>query len=390
VSRFVYFSVILITCRAFSWCAEIPVAQAAGGKDMAAQEEQLRKEVSDKGWIIFSANPKEIETAQPAGGSGAGQELELYRMRPDGTKIRRITKTTGVKNIYPRISPDGKKILFQQIPSSKKNTHDLKGEMGEFCICNLDGTGFTVYGKKDEFPWASFSPDMKQLGCLFRKEGKIKIFDYKTKKVVKEMAAGGIARQLRWSLDGKYFCGTGNHKGLPWWEIIGINIATGETLLFTREGGSCTPDWFRSDLIMIVYSNRNPKIGEKGTGDKEYGTTTLMRADASGKKKKLIFADITTHVYGGCLSPDDKYVIFWGSGGEGGTQIAGEYDRQLRIVRMEDTPVVLPGFDELQKLYPGAKEGPVLHPKREDGKTILVGDLNSAWSYAEVPEEKIK
>ena len=97
--------------------------------------------------------------------------------------------------------------------------------MGELIVANADGTGANVYGKAGEFPWASWSPDAKQLACL-TKTG-IEICDFATKKVLRKLERKGIYEQLFWSPDGQWLTGTANHYGESW-TVVRMNATTGE------------------------------------------------------------------------------------------------------------------------------------------------------------------
>ena len=70
----------------------------------------------DGKWIAFSSDRN---TQWIGHGNGSGwehvQELRIYIMHPDGTGLRCVSKT-GVCSGAPKWSPDGKKIVFYEIP----------------------------------------------------------------------------------------------------------------------------------------------------------------------------------------------------------------------------------------------------------------------------------
>src|SRR6266851_1308075 len=110
----------------------------------------LAKEVSGKGWILFSALTEK-------------GNWDLFIMRPDGSHRRNITNTPDFNEVGGRFSPDGKKILFRRVATSIKLHHDYWGRLGQFVVAGSDGSNPVIYGQPGEFPWASWSPDGKQV-----------------------------------------------------------------------------------------------------------------------------------------------------------------------------------------------------------------------------------
>jgi Tol biopolymer transport system component len=316
---------------------------------------ELAREIAPKGWILFSAKT-------PHG------DYDLFLSRPDGSARRNLTQTPDANEFGGRFSPDGKKMLYRR--QSRGGTaaveginHDLWGTVGTLVIANADGSDPRPQGEAGGWPWASWSPDGKQIACLYKREGVIRIFDLATKKLVKELPRQGIFQQLFWSPDGRRLCGTANLNGQDW-NVVSLELASGKELLLTR-ALNCTPDWFQGDANRVIYSNRTPGMGS------EYGWTMLMQATADGKNRSLIYGERGRHIYYGCTSPDDQYVIFAAPESDGGT------DAKMAIVRLADTPIIVPdGYAQLKSLYPGAKSGPVLRLEQPG--------FEPHWTYVEV------
>lgn len=210
-----------------------------------------------------------------------------------------------------------------------------------------DGTEAQAQGRDGEFPWASWGSGGRQIACLYKREGKIRLFDVASKQQVRELPRQGIFQQLYWSGDGQRLCGTANLNGQDW-NILSLNLETGRATQVSRNL-ACTPDWFQSNPEQLIYSCRIPGL------DSDYGITMLMQGGADGKSRSLIYGEAGRHVYYGCVSPDDRYVVFSVSESDGGT------DSGMRMMRLSDAPVVVPvNFEALRELYPGAKTGPVL------------------------------
>jgi Tol biopolymer transport system component len=319
-------------------------------------EAVLAQEVASRGWILFSAR-----TAQG--------DYDLFLSRPDGSARRNLTQTPDANEFGGRFSPDAKRMLYRRqlrsgLPGGGKEVnHDLWGTQGALVIAKADGSDPQPQGEEGAYPWASWSPDGTQIACLYKREGKIRIFDLATKHLVKELPRQGVFQQLYWSPDGKRLCGTANLNGQDW-NIVSIDLSTGKEELLSR-ALNCTPDWFQGDSNRVIYSNRTPGL------DTEYGWTMLMQATADGKSRTLVCGERGRHLYYGCTSPDDKYVIFSRPESDGGT------DAKMAIVRLADTPIIVPpDFAALRSLYPNAKNGPVLHLE-------AVG-FEPHWTYAEI------
>ena len=316
----------------------------------------LGQEVATKGWILFAAK------------TGPG-DYDLYPSRPDGSSRRNLTQTPNVNEFGGRFSPDGKRILYRSQPKGATNAersainHDLWGARGTLVIAKADGTNPQPQGEDGAYPWASWSPDGKQIACLYKREGLIRIFDLDTQKQVRQLPSRGIFQQMFWSPDGKRVCGTANLSGQNW-NIISVDLATGRETFLTR-ALNCTPDWFEGDSNRVIYSSRMPGLATK------YGWTMLMQATADGKSRTLICGERGRHLYYGCTSPDDKYVIFSCPEGDGGT------DANMAIVRLADTPIIVPqDYVELRSLYPNARSGPIL-------RLPQVG-FEPHWTYADI------
>jgi len=318
--------------------------------------EKLAKEIANLGWVAFA-------------GKSAQGDYDLFLCRPDGSKLRNITRTPEFSEFCVRFSWDGKKILYRRIPKSDHINHTLHGQFGELVIANADGSNPVVQGGRDEFPWASWSPDGKQIACLYKREGKIRIFELETKKLVREMPRYGVFQQLYWSPDGKRLCGCANVAGADW-NIIDIELATEKVTLLSRYL-NCTPDYFH-DSKRVVNSHRQPGLADG------YGWTMIMQATVDGTSRTLVYGEREKHVYWSCVSPDDRYVIFSIFPQDSGI------DGEMAIVRLADTPMVVSStvpYKELEAVYPNSKKGPVLH------LTNVPAGFEPHWTAADVGEK---
>jgi Tol biopolymer transport system component len=346
-ARHIYKSAILLIGSLLFWSVQ--------GQGQDAEAEKLKSEVASKGWLLFSQRTE------------AG-DYDLFISRPDGSAKRNLTHSPEWVEFGGRFSPDGKRMMYRRLPKlgdSKRGliNHDLWGSLGSLCIANSDGSNPQQIGESGGWPWACWSPDGKQISCLYKREGKIQLFDLETKKLLKVIPRQGIFQQLYWSGDGKRLCGTANLNGQDW-NIVSIELDSGKLTQLSRDL-CCTPDWFQGDANRVIYSCRIPGVGG------EYGWTMLMQATVDGKSRTLIYGERGRHIYYGCTSPDDKYVVFGVPASDGGV------DAEMALVRLEDTPMVVPDdYKGLKALYPEAKGGPMVR--------LGQAGFEPHWTYAEI------
>jgi WD40 repeat protein len=363
VSRRVLVTIVLATT--VLTLANVP-GEARDAKS-TIKDPQVRKlydELADKGWIVFSAKSER-------------GDCDLFVSRPNGSGLRNITRTPECNELAARFLPDGKRIIYRRVSTLKPNVDYRELIYGVLVIANADGSNPRTLGGEGDYPWATLSPDSKQLACLYKKEGKIRVFDVETLKMVKEMLRQGIFWQLGWSPDGKEFCGTANLEGREW-NVVTYDIASGKLTLLSRIL-NCTPDWF-PDSRGCIYSHRNPGLASddggataKRTGqDPGASWTMIMQADREGKDRKLVVAEQYKHLYFATLSPDDKYVIYTRLEKDG--TLAGS----LAIVRLADTPFIDGSWLAVEKQYAKtAKRGPILH-------LDLPRAFHPNWTYAKL------
>jgi hypothetical protein len=326
----------------------VPAAGEAAPAD--PQVDLLRNEVATRGWILFSAK-------------SAQGDYDLYMARPDGTQGRNLTRTPGLNEFGGRLSPDGRRLLYRRTRAGEAINHDLWGAAGALIVAGADGSNPAALGREGEYPWASWGPDGKQLACLYKREGKIRFVDLETRQVVRELPRQGIFQQMYWSGDGRRLSGTANVNGQDW-NVVSLEVESGKVTLLSR-ALNCTSDWFQHDPGWVIYSHRQPGLGN------DYGWTMLMQASADGQRRSLLYGERGRHIYYGGTSPDDRYAIFSFPESDGGT------DAPMAIIRLADAPIVAPDdYKELKALYPGARSGPVWR--------LPLPGFEPFWTYAEL------
>jgi Tol biopolymer transport system component len=335
--------------------ASAPSARDASTRDAATQDaaqQALAEEVREKGWIVFSAPTDK-------------GDWDLVLVRPDGSSRRKITDTPALSEAGARFSPDGKKLLYYRMPATEAIDNNTYGTH-ELVVAGADGSGAVVIGR--DFQWASWGPDGTRISCL-SKSG-VQVVDLASRRVERQLARKGIVQQLVWSPDGSWFAGTANGLG-PYWNIGRLDAATGElNAVSETERYNCTPDWM-PDSKRILYS--------RGIIPETGGRAELWVASGDGKDKRLVYAEEGRHIYGGCASPDGKYVLFTRSEADLGKV---ENSRtSMAVIRWADTPMVAGDGKTPREKYPEARRGPLLD---------LSWGWEPHWTHAEIPPPAAK
>jgi Tol biopolymer transport system component len=274
----------------------------------ALAQGDLAREVYDKGSIVYGAR-------SPKG------DWDLFVMRPDGSDVRNLTQTPEFNEALPRYSPDGRRLLYRRLPKTETFDNNRHGLQGELVIANADGTNPHILGAPGDYPWASWSPDGKKIACLSTKG--IVIVDLETRKVTGTLERRGFFQQMTWSADGKWLSGVANNFDTGW-SVARMEMATGAVNAVSKVD-CCTPDWFPDSKFMVF--SRRP--GE---------WTQLWMADAEGRQRSPLYSEEGRHCYGGCVSPDGKYVLFTGNKEEDGDPRNG--GAPMALMRLRDAPIV--------------------------------------------------
>ena len=337
--------------RVLRFVAGIVAIAAAWSATAQQPASTLAQEVAGKGWLVYCARSE-------------NGTWDLYLSRPDGSSRRNITNTPDFEEAAPRFSPDSSQMLYRRLAKGTSINHDQWGFQGELVIAKSNGTDARVVGKEGEYPWATWSPDGRQLVCLETKG--IKVVDLASGDVVKEMPRKGIYQQLFASPDGKWFCGTGNTHAQAW-SIVRINAADG-TSNVVHEYQNCTPDWF-PDSEHVLFSSRPD--GQKA--NEGYGWTQLWMAKGDATDAKLVYGEEGRHIYSGGLSPDSQYAIFTRCPKDGG---GSESDgAPMAIMRMADAPAIHGESPEMRALHPDAKDAELVE---------LPMGWEPHWTFADV------
>ncbi|MCI0541274.1 MAG: hypothetical protein L0Z50_39240 [Verrucomicrobiales bacterium] len=311
------------------------------------RESSFTAELHSRGWIVFAAQA-------PQG------DWDLFLMRPDGSERRAITETREFNEGGARFSPDGKRMLYYRMARSDPVDNNNYGTF-DLVVADANGRNPILYGR--DFPWASWSPDGRQLACLL--PAGIQIIDVASRKVVRTFSRQGIVQQLTWSPDGQAFTGTANGLG-PFWNIGRLPNGDGKiNAISETDRYNCTPDWC-PDSRHILYA--------RGIVPKQNGRAELWIASADGREQKLLYAEESRHIYGACASPDAQYLLFTRSVDDLGA--VGKSQTTMAVLRWADTPMLGDEGAALRQQYPEAKTA-----RRLD----LGPGWEPHWTYSEAP-----
>ena len=183
---------------------------SVGEASRDAPAARLAEEVRRCGWLVFSARSER-------------GDWDLFVCRPDGSDRHNITRTPESNEAGAQFSRDGRRLLFRRLPVDEPVDGNHHGIQGELVLAASDGSTPTVLGRAREYPWASWSPDGKQVACLSVKG--ITIVDVASRQVVRKLPRLGFFQQMTWSPDGRWLSGVSNSFGASW-SVALIEIAT--------------------------------------------------------------------------------------------------------------------------------------------------------------------
>jgi Tol biopolymer transport system component len=243
-----------------------------------------------------------------------------------------------------RFSPNGQRLLYYRLPKTEPLDNNTYGTF-ELVIANSDDGRAESLGPN--YRWAAWGPDSSQIACLAG--GSIRIVDLATRRTLRELPRRGIVQQLGWSPDGKWFAGTANGLG-PYWSIARLNAATGTVNAVSEtDRYNCTPDWL-PDSQRIVYS--------RGIIPDQGGFAEIWIGNGDAMERSPVYVEANRHLYGGCISPDGRYLLLTRSEADLGP--VGPARTSMSIIRLADAPVVVGEGPAIRARFPTARSGPRL------------------------------
>lgn len=293
--------ILLLSATAF---CQAPKGQPTNPTpDEAAAQKALAAKVS--GFVVWSS-------------SREGNH-KIYSMSPDGSNFRRLTSGNKT-DWYPRISPDGKKVVFTRSKLDWTAEPDAnyperwdtwvvgsEGGAEKLLIPNSTWATWTAAGK------IVFSRGVDVYECNGDGTGERKIVDGKTE------LKGGIAQNPSLSTDGKLLAVTlrGSQRS------VGVLNLEKKSWFESASGGGCQMSFFPN-------SHRVVRVNPTGNGGTELYAYDLdaegRHGSLSGDAQKWIdLPGRRSHEYFPKISRDGKWLI-WGATDRGHDHDIADYE----------------------------------------------------------------
>jgi len=230
---------------------------------------------------------------------------DIFIINADGSGRKNITNTKNIHELYPKVSPDGKRFAFSI------DTGEGRERKRDLYMMNLDGSGKKLLAEHGrEHCW---SPDGRYIA--FTKSESTRRFSlesWSTKGLFIYDTTTGALREhanrtlehmynLCWSPDGKFI--TATVLGGMGYKHTNIGIDINGTRYFKLNVVGCRPE-FSPDGKMVGW----------GKSDTEFDMAKINmdRAVPVAEKDKFPFLSVTKgyEVYHLDWSPDGKYIAF--------------------------------------------------------------------------------
>ena len=276
-------------------------------------------------------------------------------MRPDGTDRSELTRTAEYHEAGVRFSPDGKKILYYRMPRSEAVDNNTYGTF-DLVIADADGRNAVVHGR--DFPWASWGPDGSRAGLPGPErhphhrrghgEGAPQDAPQGDRPAARLVARRSVVRG-----HGQRAGPVLEHRPAEPDGRVDQSPSARPNGTIARPTGCPT----RGASSIREASCRSPA-----------GTPRSGWRAATGRDRRMLYASETQHLYGGCASPDGKYLLFTRSDVDLGP--VDNSRTSMAIVRMADTPIVAGPGTTLRKQYPDAHRGTHARPRSGLGAAL--------------------
>jgi Tol biopolymer transport system component len=245
---------------------------------------------------------------------------ELFMVNADGSNPINLTNTPNLHEMYPHVSPDGKKICY--VVDEGTNRRNM---VRSVYYMNIDGTNRVLVARYGREP--CWGPDSKSIAYL---KGEFETYDtseYATAGLVIYDIQTGTSKAhpnsslehlyaICWSPDGKWFLGVvkGNTQYSD--AILAIE-ADGTKVYDLAKWGvkGCRPD-FSSDGKMMTWGETDWDlcVGQIDFNGTEPKVENIRKYAGCNRNSKVYHVD---------FSPDCKYVTFSYGPSSGGQNVGG-------------------------------------------------------------------
>lgn len=315
--RRLMFKKILLFLSVALWAQEAPIGIPV---EPSLEEAKALKALSGKiqGKIVWST-------------SRANSKHDIWIMNADATHPKALTQSNQV-DWFPRISPDGTKVLFNRSKSGWVSEDQASDpEKWDLWMIDIDGRNEQLV--VSNATWGTFRPDAKNI--VFSRASKVFLMDLESKKETMILdgekafnTKGVILQEPNMSPDGKHIAMTlrGSLRETGVWDI--------EKKIWTKSGGGCQIDWYAD-------GSRLYRVNSTGNGGTAAPSEILWFNVKDGKPvEKIGFFGIPeavrlmdlpgrrSHEYFPKVSPDGKWLV-WGATDKGHDHDIYDYELYL-------------------------------------------------------------
>lgn len=228
---------------------------------------------------------------------------DLYLLGADGSSAVNLTKTPDVDELYPKVSPDGTKVVF----CADEGKGDQK--VRNLYVMDIDGTKRTKIADNSREP--CWNGDGTKIAFLRGEFDKFTYSDFATKGIFTYDLANGQIRQhpnkaiehlytLNWTPDGKWFIAT-VHGGMGFKHGILALEAEGEGVYDLKLSG-CRPD-VSPDGKQLAWGHGDYAIG---LADLDFSSGPPVAKNV----RNIVESKDPMETYHVDWSPDGKFVAF--------------------------------------------------------------------------------
>jgi Tol biopolymer transport system component len=247
------------------------------------------------------------------------ENWELYTMKADGSEAVNLTNTPNLDEMYPHVSPDGRKILFVTDEGKGRN------RVRHVYYMNVDGTNRVHVAAHAREPCWCF--DSKSIAYLKDEYDRFSTREYATEGLMFYHLEGDwqsphVNTELHhlyaicWSPDGKWFVAA-VQGGMGYSDTIIAFEAFGKKDFDLAKWGvkGCRPDLSLDGTRMVWgETDWNLRTGDIDLTGPEPKVTNVRDILRCAQKYKVYHVD---------LSPDGKYITFSYGPFSGGQQVGG-------------------------------------------------------------------